>query len=254
MATSGVSFFAATRDQIITSALRKIAVLSENEVASAYQIENGAFVLNTVIHEAEVDGMPLWAIENYSIPLTSFSNGATGLGLGTTNSIPYPTKIINAFLRTTVPGSPESTTDIELMLVTKDEYNNITSKYSVGTPTQFYYDVKNGYGNLYIWPVPSTSIAQNRSIVITYQRPFYDAGTGTNTLDFPPYWTNALVYQLAMRLAPEYGVPPQDRTQLKQEAQYYWERALSFGTEEGSLFISPDAQRGGGGSTGSWGY
>ena len=45
---------------------------------------------------------------------------------------------------------------------------------------------------------------------------------------------------LAWRLAGEYGIPIQDRQLLQKEAMYFHDMAMSFGTEEGSLFLMPD--------------
>jgi hypothetical protein len=62
----------------------------------------------------------------------------------------------------------------------------------------------------------------------------------TDDLDFPPYWTEAIIYGLADRLAPEYGVPLQDRQVLSQQAERFHQTALMFGQEEGSLFFQPE--------------
>jgi hypothetical protein len=49
-----------------------------------------------------------------------------------------------------------------------------------------------------------------------------------------------MIYGLADRLAPEYGVPLQDRQLLTQQAERFHQTALSFGMEEGSMFFQPD--------------
>ena len=59
-------------------------------------------------------------------------------------------------------------------------------------------------------------------------------------MDFPRYWYEAVIYGLASRLSREYGIPVQDRQELKQEAEMFHQQALSFGTEEGSLYLQPD--------------
>ncbi len=64
--------------------------------------------------------------------------------------------------------------------------------------------------------------------------------SGTDTLDFPQWWHEAVIYGLASRLAPEYGIPLQDRSMYQKEAEYFLQEALSFGTEEGSLYLAPD--------------
>jgi hypothetical protein len=61
----------------------------------------------------------------------------------------------------------------------------------------------------------------------------------SNDLSLPPEWTEAVIYGLAVRLAPEYGLSINERQQLKMEAKEFKDTALGFGTEEGSLYIQP---------------
>jgi len=241
MATSGTSVFDATRDQIITSALRKVAALSEGQAPSAYMLSNGAFVLDTIIKAAHADGMPLWAIVEQTIPCSDFTNGKIVIGIGQDVNIPAPLKVLSGYNRD--KSNTNNPIDIPLTRLTHYDYNWLSAKRSTGTPVQFFYEPMNQYGNLYLWPIPDTYSNQNREIHITYQRPFEDVGDGSATMDFPPYWIDALIYNLAWRLCPEYGVPPNDRTMLAKEADLLWNKALSFGTEEGSLFIEPDWSR-----------
>jgi len=63
---------------------------------------------------------------------------------------------------------------------------------------------------------------------------------GWDEADFPSYWMDAIIYGLATRLAPEYGTAKDDRSILSAEARMFLEDALSYGTEEGSLFLMPN--------------
>jgi hypothetical protein len=65
--------------------------------------------------------------------------------------------------------------------------------------------------------------------------------SSTDNLDFPVYWTQAVVYNLAWSLAPEYGIPPTDRQVLAAEAKYWKDEALSYGSEEGSFYMQPSS-------------
>ena len=59
MATSGTTTWNATRDQIITAALRKIAAIAEGDTPSAEMINQTTFILNGILKEAQADGTPL---------------------------------------------------------------------------------------------------------------------------------------------------------------------------------------------------
>ena len=71
MATSGSTNFSVTRDQLISGALRLCGVIAEGETATTEQINNGAEALNMLVKRLYADGMPLWAMKQYSVPLTS---------------------------------------------------------------------------------------------------------------------------------------------------------------------------------------
>jgi hypothetical protein len=77
-------------------------------------------------------------------------------------------------------------------------------------------------------------------VTIHYQRPYEDMDAAANNFDFPAYWMQALIYLLAWSLAPEYGIPPTDRGILRDEAKHWKTEALSFGTEEGSMYFQPN--------------
>lgn len=58
--------------------------------------------------------------------------------------------------------------------------------------------------------------------------------------DFPQEWLEVLKYGLAVRLAPEYGIDSEARKFLVQEYTSVRASALSFGTEEGSMYLGVD--------------
>jgi hypothetical protein len=109
-----------------------------------------------------------------------------------------------------------------------------------GTPVNLYYQpLADNTGTIKLWPTPDNSTT---TVTIEYQRPFQDMDASTDDLDFPNYWTQAIIYNLAWALAPEYGIPPTDRGLLIQEAKYFHEQALGFGSEDSSVFFQPDWQ------------
>jgi hypothetical protein len=95
-------------------------------------------------------------------------------------------------------------------------------------------------GKMHLWPTPDATTIADKTLTIVYQRPFHDMVNGANTLDFPQWWHEAVIFGLAWRLCGDFGVPLADRKTLAQEADYFLQEALSFGTEEGSMFMQPD--------------
>lgn len=231
MATSGSTDFSVSRDDIIKRALRLIGVVAQGETPTTDQTTEAALALNGLVKAWQSDGMPLWALKTYSVPLTDGS-ASYRIGVGQTVNTPKPLKIIQAY-----NSDSTSNVDVPIRIITKQEYNILGNKTSSGNPIQVYYDPQNTYGDLYVFPVPTSVEAAANTIKIIYQRPFEDFDASTDTPDFPQEWYDALTYGLACRLAPEYGLPSTERKLLWQEMNIIKTEALSFGTEEGSLYF-----------------
>jgi hypothetical protein len=58
--------------------------------------------------------------------------------------------------------------------------------------------------------------------------------------DFPQEYYDCLKFGLADRIAPEHGLSIQERSDLSRRAKEMRLEALSFGTEEGSMFFQPE--------------
>jgi hypothetical protein len=234
VATSNSTDFSLNRDQIIYRALRLLGVLSQGETPTSDQVSEASVALNALVKAWQADGMPLWALKTYSVTLTAANSFE--IGVGKTVNTPKPLKVIQAWYRNT-----SSSIDIPVHIVTKDEYNRLGNKTSSGsTPSQIYYEPRLDSGMLYVYPQPDANAVANGTLYIVYQRPFEDFDSSTDTPDFPQEWYDAITYGLACRLAPEYGLPPNDRKLLWQEMTIIKNEALSFGTEEGSLYFQVD--------------
>ena len=244
MATSGTSQWETNVTDLISAALRKLAVLEEGGLPNTAQLTNGVYALNSVVKLLETKGMPVWAMQNYDLVVQKDVSKyivAPTMADVVTNFVPL--KVVQAWKSSTTiystgtgfSGNVGSDDHVPIRLIGKYDFDRRTSQ-SRGAPVEFFYEPKLGIGEFNVWPTPD----QNYFIQFVGQRGFADIGTGQSTLDFPSYWTDALVYHLAWRLAPEYAIPLQDRQAIMQEAKYFEEEALSFGTEEGSLFLQPE--------------
>ena len=79
---------------------------------------------------------------------------------------------------------------------------------------------------------------------ILFQAPFDDMDAATNNPTFPQEWFEAIVYGLAVRLAPEYKLPLQERMIIKEEAQAMKDRANMSSRENASIVFQPEGQNG----------
>lgn len=85
----------------------------------------------------------------------------------------------------------------------REDYMRIPQKLITGDPIILYYSPQIGQGQVFIWPAPSDV---NKRLEVTYLREIQDFDTGVDNPDFPHEWLEAITYNLAVRLAPAYGL------------------------------------------------
>ena len=230
MSTSGTTVWSLQRDEVINGALRKLAVLSGGSSPATYEITNAAETLNAMVKGFQADGMPVWAIKKYTFTVVS-GTSVYNIGNGQTLNTPMPLKVLQAY------RNQANSVNVPMNIYTNYNFNLLPLTLTSGVPINLYYQPLSNYGVISLWPIPDDSTT---TITLVYQRPFEDMNTATDDFDFPPYWTEALIYGLAWRLAPEYGVPIQDRAAMMKEAEFFHQQALMYGSEEGSIYMTPD--------------
>lgn len=234
MTTSGSTVWELTRNQFTAAALRKFSKYDKNATPDATDYANGAEALNAIIAELQALGMPLWARNEYTFSLTAGQASYT-IGVGQALNTPFPLKISQAILITTSSDSRQ-----ELNIDSIYEYNRLTATGNNGSPTSLYYQPKINQGIIKVWPTPDTTTASTKTVKIVYQRPFEDFTASGETMDLPKEWHQTIIYKLAVALAPEYAVPLADRSLLMQEATQHEEKAMSFTTDEASIYFAPE--------------
>lgn len=236
MATSGITSWFQTRDQIINAALRKCQILSEGESASSTQLSDAALALNNLVAEYRALGMPLW--KRYDLAITPVVGQQDyEIGVGKEIDTPYPLKLLQARL---LLGP--NRTYINLNILADYDFNKLPIN-STGIPVSVSYVPRIETGFLSVWPIPDASVPTTTTIVLTYSAPTSIYNAGTDDSDFPAEWFNALIYGLASLLGDEYALPIPDKQWLEKQSERHLATALSNGTEDGSLFFSPDSHR-----------
>lgn len=130
-----------------------------------------------------------------------------------------------------------------MIRMSRSDYMDLPNPTDPGTPTQFYYSPQLAEGWFYIWQVTTNSASAVR---FTYQRPIDDFSTLANTADFPQEWISTLIFNLAVEIAPEYGVPPAVFAQVKALADQKLQRMEGWDREPESVFfgVNTDQTRG----------
>lgn len=230
MATSGVTANQLTRNQYIEAALRKLNVIADGQTPSSDNYSNATIAFNALIGEFRALGMPLWARQTYSMSLTNGTSSYT-IGSSQTLDTPYPVRLIQA-----VRVDANSSTRIPMEIVADFDFNLLPSS-SSGNPIKITYQPKVNLGTLKVWPTPDSYAATNVTISLTYTRPTEYMSASTDTVDVPEEWVNAIIYNLAARLAPEWGIALPDRQKLEDTAERLLTRALENGQEDASIYF-----------------
>jgi hypothetical protein len=234
MSLSGITILDETRDGIINSALRKIGAISLGQTATTQEFTNATEALNNLVAEYQTLGMPLWARLQYNLPMV-VNQSQYVIGVGQAVNIAMPLKILQAW---TIPNTGGSIQ--ELWPNSIDIYNRLPKNPAgPGNPSQYTYQPQIDQGTFSIWPAPDANTVTNRLLWISYISAFQVFNSSTYNPYFPREFNNALIYGLCDLLAPEYGVPLEDRGMFKKEKMEHLELALDFGLENASWTFQP---------------
>lgn len=205
-----------TISDIVTDALREADVVGWEFTPPEGEAERARVVLNRMLKSWQ-------ARESFDWLNTYTSHTPTATAAQTLNPV-RPVRVMHVNLR-------RSGTDLPMTEMTRDEYDTLPNKSTQGTPTQWYYDRQKEAAVLYIWPILST--VSGETLEITYQREFADIADLDDVLDVPSEAFDAVVLNLAARLA---GSNKQLTPRLEQSAFAAYQSLLS-GQSTGSVWM-----------------
>lgn len=216
--------FLANRNEIIAAAYRKIGVLSFGQEMDAEQLEEGVFALNLVVQDWENRGVFLWCRQI----LTETLVAATATYTPTDPAI---IAVERAFLRAT-----SDSTDDEIEVLSLDDYMGITNKTDTGRPRVLHFNLKQS-ASFTLWPIPDAAAAADYTLVYLGVSRLKDWDTAGGSGDIPSKYQRALVYDLAVELAPDHAVPSSERDRLQLQADNYFKIAKGADSDRSELEI-----------------
>lgn len=224
---------------IIEDAFRKLGQLGETEVLSTYQINAGRSALISLGNAWIAHGLPPWSMITVAIPFTAFNGddnlliGQSGGFMEPTYNISYqPVRLLNAWRQ--LDG-----VRTEMQVVPRHTHRNQVDQAEESTPLWIYGEpLQHNVMRLWVYPRPDTHwVAGDLVLDLQYKvSPTYNPPQ-TSYPFYPDHMEEALIYNLAKRLAPEYGLSIEERDKLDRDAEASLNLALSFNNEEGSVFI-----------------
>ncbi len=185
--------------QIITKALQKNGVLTAGEAPAADMAADGLSALNGLIDSWSNDSLMIYARTTESFPLVSGQATYT-IGTGQQFNTTRPIAIEDACYTRLSPNFDEP-----ISVISDELYSQITSKATLGRPRVLNYSNAYPVALINLWPVPE----QNYTLFITSEKPLSN-WTLYQDVVLPPGWERALIFNLAIDLAPDYGQPISD--------------------------------------------
>jgi hypothetical protein len=130
-----------------------------------------------------------------------------------------------------------------MSVLSRKEYMDLPNPLNPGITTQFFYSPQLVSGEYYAWPTPQQA---NIGARFTWYRPLMDINTPANTVDFPQEWINALGWNLAKEMGPEFDCPPQRWAIILQESEKKLDLVQGFDRESEPIYFGmsyDEAQR-----------
>lgn len=211
MATSGITDWTQTAGDIVTRAMRQVTILSSGENPTDEEMDDGINELNGMLKTWQVEAN---LFRNATATLTI----PAGTGAAT---LPTDVRAINSARHVI-----SATNERPLNLWNRDEWMALPNRATVGAyPTAFVLNKTIDGLELRIWPVPATDITVN----LDYSRVAETVTAPNQTVDVPQDWTEAVVYNLASRIAGMFGASrtdPQAVQRVDARANALYQRLL----------------------------
>jgi len=191
---------ATTAGDQINRALRLLGVLAEGETTSASVSQDALTALNQMIDSWNTERLSVFSTQDqtFNWPTSTISRtlGPSGDFVGN-----RPILLDDA----TYFRDPTTNVSYGIKIINQQQYDGIAVKTVTSTYPQVIW-VNNTYPNfeMYIYPVPTRLLEWHFISVSELSNP----ATLDTVLSFPPGYLRAFVYNLAMEIAPEFGVEP----------------------------------------------
>lgn len=183
---------------MITSSMKKIKVLTKSETPSADEAADGLASLNGMLSLWSNETLLVYARTWETFTLTP-GIGTYTIGTGQALNTARPTAIIEAHVS-------EGTISHPPMSIKSDEvYNALPDKTSQGLPDILNFDNDFPVAKIRLYRVPVIAYVLN----LLSEKPL-TSFTLNQTVSLPPGWEHTIIHNLAVVIAPEFGVdvPP----------------------------------------------
>jgi hypothetical protein len=196
--------------EIISSSLLKINAIQPGEIPTDGDLDISLESLMGLVDSWSNERLMIYTINPYYFEATAGKQIYT-MGPGGDWNTPRPMAIQQAYLRlnaqvnNTNPVTfsfPSDVADLPIAMANDAQWASIAVKQlSAVFPTIMYDDGNYPLRNIYLYPIPN----QHQVVALWLWEPLDNFISLDETIEFPPGYERAIIYNLAMELAPEFG-------------------------------------------------
>lgn len=187
-----------TGRDLVSASLRLIGAVAPGETPQAAELTDGLASINRMISSLSTEGLLIHSITRESFSLVAGTAAYTMGSSGTFNTT-RPETILQALIR---DESVSPAIEYPVSLLSLSEYAHISAKgVSSALPTALYDDGGYPLRTLTLYPTPSVA----HKLVLFTSKALSQITSLDTELSLPSGYEEMLVYNGAIRLAPEYG-------------------------------------------------
>jgi hypothetical protein len=191
---------ATTAGDQINRALRLLGVLAEGETPSAATSQDGLTALNQMIDSWNTERLSVFSTQDQ---IFTWPAGQINRTLGPSGNFSGNRPVL--FDDATYYRDPGTNVSFGIKFINQQQYDGIAVKTVTSTyPQVLFINMTYPDVDMYIYPKPTRDLEWHFISVEELSNP----ATLTTALAFPPGYLRAFVYNLAMEIAPEFGVEP----------------------------------------------
>jgi len=194
---------------LIARSLRTIGALASGESPEASEQADAFSILNTMLDAWRAERLVIFKTVRSVFPLVGGTQTYT-IGDGSTFDVagPAPTYVDRAGL---IEDDTATTPfEVPIQVFTEQEWARIAHKTLTSTlPEGVRYQRLGATGTVTVWPVQTGNDA---SLALYLPTPLTSPATVNTDLSTPAGYEEAMIYHLALRLAPEFGAKDTDLT------------------------------------------
>lgn len=187
-----------TAGDLIQAALRRLGILAAGETYTTDEGADALAVLNGLLNEWRAHRLLVYVQGRHAYTLTA-NTAAYTIGDDATFDQPRPLW----FDAVTYVDSDGNETELEI-LRTAQEWARLDKTLTSSLPTAVHVGTQMSWTTLTFHPIPTAAV---NVAIYSPESNLVSVAATTTAISLPPGWWNALVFNLALELAPLFGKP-----------------------------------------------